>query len=183
MNRRFLFVAASAFLFSWNALAAEISPYSGQEAREIKALSEVEIDGLLAGRGLGYAKAAELNGYPGPRHVLELGDELGLSADQRALTESAFLRMQTQARELGAKLVEAERVLDEIFKNQTVTEDSLKESLVKIAQLNAQVREAHLQAHLVQTRILSLEQVAEYMRLRGYGEGGHGGHTHDHGGG
>ena len=48
------------------------SPYAGQQARQVKALSKAEIEGLLAGRGLGYAKAAELNHYPGPRHVLDL---------------------------------------------------------------------------------------------------------------
>src|ERR1043166_1905183 len=44
------------------------SPYAGQQSREIKSLSDQEIDGLKNARGLGLAKAAELNGYPGPRH-------------------------------------------------------------------------------------------------------------------
>ena len=34
---------------------------------------------LRAGRGMGLALAAELNGYPGPAHVLELADKLDLA--------------------------------------------------------------------------------------------------------
>lgn len=45
------------------------SPYAGLPAREIKALSPEEIADLAAGRGMGLALAAELNGYPGPRHA------------------------------------------------------------------------------------------------------------------
>jgi hypothetical protein len=42
------------------------SPYAGQEQRPIKALSETEMRDLAEGRGMGLAKAAELNSYPGP---------------------------------------------------------------------------------------------------------------------
>lgn len=50
------------------------SPYSGTEARPVKALNEQQVADLRAGRGMGLALAAELTGYPGPSHVLELGD-------------------------------------------------------------------------------------------------------------
>jgi hypothetical protein len=56
-------------------------PYAGLEARSIKTLSDQQIGDLRAGRGMGLALAAELNGYPGPMHVLELADALGLSAN------------------------------------------------------------------------------------------------------
>src|SRR5215469_14793256 len=52
-------------------LAADM-PYAGQEARTIKALSDDDIAALRKGEGMGMAKAAELNGYPGPVHVLAL---------------------------------------------------------------------------------------------------------------
>jgi hypothetical protein len=55
------------------------TPYADQQHRIIKALSEEEIAALLKGEGLGMAKAAELNGYPGPLHVLTLARELELS--------------------------------------------------------------------------------------------------------
>lgn len=109
-------------------LAAEVSPYAGQEAREIKSLSEAEIADLLAGKGMGYAKVAELNGYPGPAHVLELADELGLSAEQLAQTKLVFERMETSARQLGAELVAAERALDALFGNRAVTLSSIERS-------------------------------------------------------
>lgn len=51
--------------------AIETKPYAGQQERMIKALSTSEIDGLKKGKGMGLAKAAELNHYPGPRHVLD----------------------------------------------------------------------------------------------------------------
>ena len=59
---------------------AQTSGYSGQQGREIKALSAEETADLLAGRGMGAARAAELNHFPGPAHVLELQAQLGLSA-------------------------------------------------------------------------------------------------------
>jgi len=56
-----------------SASASTQSPYAGEELNEIKSLSPVEINDLLQGNGMGFAKAAELNQYPGPRHVLEIG--------------------------------------------------------------------------------------------------------------
>ena len=38
------------------------------------------------------ALAAELNGYPGPLHVLELADRLGLSAEQRGKVQQLSIR-------------------------------------------------------------------------------------------
>jgi len=46
-------------------------------------LSPEEVKQYLSGAGRGYAKAAELNHFPGPMHVLELADKLQLSAEQR----------------------------------------------------------------------------------------------------
>jgi hypothetical protein len=51
-------------LLSWSTGAQSQSPYVGQEFREIKALSPQEISDYLSGKGMGLAKAAELNGYP-----------------------------------------------------------------------------------------------------------------------
>jgi hypothetical protein len=71
------FLLITAFFYTTAAWAGEaLSPYTGQERREIKALSNEEIDRYLSGDGMGLAKAAELNHYPGPRHVLELADQL-----------------------------------------------------------------------------------------------------------
>ena len=56
-------------------VAQSSRPYAGMQARAIKALSAEQIADLKAGRGLSLALAAELNGYPGPRHVLELVEQ------------------------------------------------------------------------------------------------------------
>src|SRR5690606_30744725 len=108
-----------------------------------------EIDGLLAGKGMGYGKAAELNGYPGPAHVLELGDELSLTASQRQETEIVFAQMETAAKALGADLVAAERALDQAFRSKKIDESSLLSELVKnIGDAESRLRVVHLRAHL-----------------------------------
>jgi hypothetical protein len=163
--------------------ASEGPSYSGQEAREIKALSESDVSGLLSGAGMGYAKTAELNGYPGPAHVLDLAEELDLTAAQRAETQALFAQMQASARDLGAELVAVERALDESFRDRTIDDSSLTELVARIGHIESRLRAVHLTAHLRQTQILSEHQVARYMVLRGYGGGEHRSrHEHHHGG-
>src|SRR5215216_3668738 len=102
------------------------TPYAGMQTRSIKALSDQQIADLQAGRGMGLALAAELNGYPGPSHVLELADKLELSADQRSHMQRLFDSMKAEAMPLGARLIEQEAELDKQFASRTVTPDSLK---------------------------------------------------------
>src|ERR671936_1965369 len=87
-------------------------PYAGLEGRPIKALSEQQIADLRAGRGMGLALAAELNGYPGPMHVLEMADRLGLSDQQRAKIRELFAAMKSEAVPLGETLIAQETDLD-----------------------------------------------------------------------
>ncbi len=54
------------------------SKYAGEENREIKSLSADDIDELRNGGGWGLAKAAELNGVPGPAHLLEMKKEIDI---------------------------------------------------------------------------------------------------------
>lgn len=150
------------------------SPYAGQETRDIKSLSAVEVDAYLTGKGLGMAKAAELNGFAGPRHVLELASELALTPEQRAQTETLFASMQLKASTLGRALVDKERQLDQLFASRAITSESLKEALDEIGSLQARLRGAHLEAHLAQSAILTAGQNARYVQLRGYG----GAHMH-----
>src|SRR6185436_111246 len=101
------------------------TPYAGMQARSIKALSDQQIADLGAGRGMGLALAAELNGYPGPSHVLELADKLDLSADQRASMQRLFDSMKAEAMPLGSKLIEQETELDRQFAGHAITPVSL----------------------------------------------------------
>ena len=113
MNHFTIFLSAAALIVSAAAsLAQTPSPYPGQEQRSIKALSDREISDLTEARGMGLAKAAELNSYPGPLHVLELARELDLTDTQRAATQSLYARMRERAQPLGTKIIEAERELD-----------------------------------------------------------------------
>lgn len=147
------------------------SPYAGEERRAIRALAPDQIEGLRAGRGMGFGRAAELNRYPGPMHVLELASELKLDEKQLEATRAIHARMKERAQAAGARLVEAEAELDGLFREGTVTESALKTALEKIGRLQAEVRGAHLQAHVEQRAILTPAQVDRYVELRGYGKG------------
>jgi Spy/CpxP family protein refolding chaperone len=166
------------------ALAA--SPYAGQQEREIKALSAAEIGDLRAGRGMGLAKAAELNHYPGPRHALDLAHELGLSAAQANQTRHIFAAMSAAAQALGQRILAAEGELDAAFAGQGLDRAGLRQATAAIADLRGELRFVHLSAHLELKRVLSTEQVRHYDRLRGYsgaaGSGGHEGHGSHKGG-
>jgi hypothetical protein len=149
--------------------AAQTSGYSGQEGRAIKALSAEETADLLAGRGMGAARAAELNHFPGPIHVLELREQLGLSAEQIRAAQDSFDRMSAAARPLGVEIVAAERRLDEAFASGSIVVEMLRAETAAIAELQGRLRAVHLAAHLETRALLSPDQIARYDALRGYG--------------
>jgi Spy/CpxP family protein refolding chaperone len=160
---------------------ADTSPYADQQGRTIKALAPAEIDDLRAGRGMGLAKAAELNSFPGPMHVLEFADRLNLSAEQRARTEALVRDMRADAQRIGAALIAAEQALDRAFAERRIDDAALHAQLTQIAALQGELRYVHLRTHLAQTAILTPEQVKQYDVLRGYAQqgaarAGHGGH-------
>ena len=70
---------------------------------------------------MGLALPAELNGYPGPSHVLENADALGLSADQRDRTKGLFDTMKAEAVPVGERLIEQETKLDRLFADREIT--------------------------------------------------------------
>ena len=155
-----------ALLVSSAALAQ--TPYSGMQTRGIKALSDSQIGDLQAGRGMSLALAAELNGYPGPLHVLELADRLGLSAEQRGKVQQLFDSMKAEAASLGAKLIEQEAELDRQFSGRTVAPESLGSITAAIATTQGQLRATHLKYHLSTAALLSPQQIQQYAQLRGY---------------
>ena len=144
------------------------SPYAGQQTRSIKALSEEEMSALLSGQGSGFAKAAELNGYPGPAHVLELATQLGLDSTQLAATKALMSEHRQRAREIGANLVAAESELDALFADQRARTASVDQATLKVALLQGRLRAEHLNTHLLEKAILTPAQVEEYSRFRGY---------------
>ena len=154
--------------------------YAGEERRGIKSLSPAEVEGLLQGHGMGLAKAAELNHHPGPRHVLELAEQLKLSPDQRAATKIAFNRMRREAVRLGALIVAKESELDDGFARGEMEEGRLRKLTGEIAALQGRLRAAHLSAHLDMRRILTPGQIKQYDALRGYGADGSAGASPQH---
>jgi hypothetical protein len=155
------------------------APYAGQEQREIKALSADDVRALEAGEGMGLAKAAELNRYPGPRHVLDAADALELTAAQRSETERIYAQMRAEAAALGREILALERELDAAFAQQTIREDELARLTGALGVLQGRLRASHLRAHLQARALLSAGQVERYQHLRGYGspaDGMHHGH-------
>ena len=160
--------------------AAQTSPYAAEAPRAIKALSDDEIRSLTDGAGMGFARAAELNGLPGPRHTLDMAAHLHLDDAQTTALEAVFARMQSEARRIGAEIVERERALDRRFAAGATTADRIREESVELGRLYGELRAIHLVAHLESTALLNRHQVARYAELRGYGEADPGGSTgHD----
>lgn len=162
------------------ALAQHVhQPYAGQQDRAIKALDAGRIEGLRNGAGLGYAKAAELSGWPGPLHVLELADQLDLSPDQVAAMEQLRADMLAQAQPLGLQLIEAERALEALFTSSDADPQAVAAATAQAARIEGRLRAVHLQAHLKTKPVLSSHQLTRYADLRGYiGTAAHGEHQH-----
>lgn len=175
--RTILIVALIGAALAVPALLCQDSPYTDHVDREIKALSSEEIEGYLAGAGMGFAMAAELNRFPGPKHVLEHRQALELTAEQAERVEQAYAEMSREATRLGKELVEAERELDRLFALGQVSEESLARAVHGISALRGRLRFAHLVAHLEVTKVLTERQIEQYEELRGYS----GAHSSSHG--
>jgi len=157
-------------LFVIAALAA--AGVAHAQPNDSKTLSAEEITQYRAGAGMGYAKAAELNHFPGPMHVLDLADKLALSAELRAATKRLMDDHKAEARQIGAKLVDAERNLEALFRSGKVEGAELAKATHEAARLRGEYRLSHLEAHLRMRALLSDEQVKRYDTLRGYEAGG-----------
>jgi Spy/CpxP family protein refolding chaperone len=151
-----------------NQQSHEHSPYSGQEKRAIKSLSDEDVKAYTNGDGMGFAKLAELNGFPGPKHILENEAAIELSPEQKAEVEKSFQKMKGRAIELGKQIVEKEKELDDLFQQNKIDTVVLQQKTSNIANLQAELRVAHLEAHLEMKKLLSPAQVEKYNRLRGY---------------
>jgi Spy/CpxP family protein refolding chaperone len=178
MNRRLLAAAILALMSP--AAAQSPQPDAGFETRAIKALSAEQIADLRAGRGMGLALAAELNGYPGPRHTLDLADQIGLSDDQRARVQNLFDEMTAEAAPLGERLVAQEAALDRLFAERTADLDTLAIATAAIGETQGELRRVHLKYHVLTRPLLTQRQMQRYSELRGYAGGGPQQHQHHH---
>ena len=149
-------------------LAQQQQPYAGMESRAIKTLSDQQIADLKEGNGMGLALAGELNGYPGPRHAIDLAEQLHLSRDQVAKLNELFAAMKSETIPIGATLIVQERSLNDDFAARTVTLASLETATQQIGATQATLQAAHLKYHLATAAILSAAQIQRYGELRGY---------------
>jgi hypothetical protein len=159
------------------------SPYAGFEQRSIKALSSQQIEDLRQGRGMGLALAAELNGYPGPSHVIDLAPRLELTNVQLERARALFEAMKAETIPIGERLIAQEADLDKLFATRSITPETLTAATAAIGNTNAALRSTHLKYHLAMLDLLTQPQVQRYSELRGYAgaadphaPGGHGGH-------
>lgn len=156
---------------------AQHQPYAAEAGREIKALSADEVRQYLSGAGMGYAKAAELNRFPGPQHALELADKLALTPHQRSELARLMEAHKVEARAIGARLVESERALDALFGSGSVGYAALADATRAAAAAAGEYRLSHLETHRATRALLTAGQIARYDELRGYarpaGEGPH----------
>jgi len=162
----FAFVALAGCAASSHDHSAQ--PYAGQQERGIKSMSAQEVAGYRSGAGMGFAKAAELNGYPGPMHSLENADALVLTAAQRDAIGSIMRTHKDEVRRLGEEVLRLERELDTLFAQRSATPGAVDAKMQQIGVAQAKVRASHLRAHLDTTSLLTADQVARYEALRGY---------------
>ena len=158
--------------------ASAASPYVGRTALPVKALTPETIAAYQNGTGNGMALPAEMNGYPGPRHVLDLGDKLQLTGAQKTAIQQIFDRMHATAVQLGPQIIDREKALDALFASGSASDAEVARLTGEIAELQGRLRATHLQAHIAAKAILTADQVKAYDVERGYASGGE--HQHHH---
>jgi Spy/CpxP family protein refolding chaperone len=146
------------------------TPYAGFQTREIKSLSNQDIKELRGGGGWGLALPAELNGRPGPAHLLELKNEIGLSAEQVEAITGIYEEMRIEAIATGERFITAEAALSMALESPDLGEEHLRELLEETAAARLELRFIHLSRHLSTPELLTTEQVQKYAVLRGYAE-------------
>lgn len=164
----FLILVSGSIVQANDSLHTQQSKYMGQEKRTIKSLSPDDIAELKRGGGWGLAKAAELNGVPGPVHLLELKQEIQLDSPQILKITKIYKQMKVRAIDQGEKLIILEQALEKHFQDRTITDEILHNALDAIAKARKSLRYIHLSTHLKMLDILSQNQIDSYNALRGY---------------
>lgn len=148
---------------------------------EVRGMSEELIQTYRTGGGGGVALLAELNGHPGPRHILDLADDLELTSEQLEQIQALIDVIQPEAIQIGEAILAGEAALEEAFRQQTIDERSLEARLTNLGTLQAELRFIHLRTHLATVEILTPDQIERYNIVRGYAaenssQGQHGNH-------
>jgi hypothetical protein len=77
--------------------------------------------------------------------------------------------MRAEAIAQGAELIEAERALDQGFREGYLDRERLKQLIDRAEAAKAGLRFVHLSRHLETTALLTQHQIAVYSQKRGYG--------------
>ncbi|MBA2278103.1 MAG: hypothetical protein H0W06_10105 [Chloroflexia bacterium] len=146
------------------------STYAGgyDPTKAIRSLTPEEIGQIERGEGAGFALPAELNGVPGPRHVLDLAAELNLSSAQIARVQAVYDEMRAVVIPAGRHYLDALQGLEEDFRSGGLTEATLRTGMAEVKRLEGELTVAHLSAHLRTAELLTPDQIAAYNRLREY---------------
>jgi hypothetical protein len=142
-----------------SARAAAQSSQTASAMQHHHSCLEEERASIERGEGFGMAMAADHNGYPGPRHVLDMAADLKLTTEHRAAA------MHEKAVARGKELFEAEARLEQMFRDARPEAD-LREQSFRVDSIHAELRWIHLSAHLAAQKLLTPEQIAQYTRLR-----------------
>ena len=126
-----------------------------------------EFDALVRdGRGFGMAFAADQQGYPGPMHVLELKEQLGLSSEQETRVRALMDAMFAESRPKGARLLEAEARLRTLFASGRADESAVRAATAEVERARAELRLVHLLTHLKTRDLLTDTQRRLYHEAR-----------------
>ena len=118
------------------------------------------------GRGFGLAFAADQNGYPGPLHVLELKDQLKLTADQEAKARALLHAMFAESKPKSARLLEAEAKLPRLFADRAADDAAVRAAVAEVERARSEVRVVHLLTHLKTRDLLTEDQRRIYHEAR-----------------
>jgi len=118
------------------------------------------------GRGFGLAFAADQNGYPGPLHVLELKDQLKLTADQEAKAQALLHAMFAESKPKSARLLEAEAKLRRLFADRAADDAAVRAAVAEVERARSEVRVVHLLTHLKTRDLLTEDQRRIYHEAR-----------------
>jgi hypothetical protein len=145
-----------------------LAPHHETSGPEIPGLGADEVAELLEGRGMGQARVAEVQGYPGPRHVLNAwgAGTLPLSSEQATRVQEIARAMASAARRVGGLVLDTERELALAFRSGGIDATSLR------AALRGELRTLHLRAHLETRAMLDPAQIARYAELQGHAPDG-----------
>jgi len=154
-------------LLIWLPVLAALLVVSSPVTALAQSTNPPDRDALLKGLGMGLASIAEMNNFPGPKHVLDVKDELLLTRDQVKKIEALERVVSSAAVQKGTDVVQAEDDLEKMLENPTVSEKAVRSKLEEIGKLRADLRFIHLQAHLRMKQILTPEQLKKYSELKG----------------